>query len=219
MAGYAVIKTGGKQYRVQEEDVLVIERLNGGDDEPLDAGETVVFDEVLMLSGANGAPVIGAPRVAGAAVTAEVLDQRRAEKITIIKSKRRNTYQRKLGHRQHETVVRITGISADGAPAAKKKKAKPAPKDDAPASAPAAEPLGFLQAADGEPDDLKQISGVGPALEKKLHGLGITKFHQIAALSPEEVEKIDAVLNFKGRIDRDDWIGQAKTLAGGDNDD
>ncbi len=68
----------------------------------------------------------------------------------------------------------------------------------------------------GDPDDLKKITGVGPVLEKKLLELGVQRFDQIAALSDEDVERIDAALNFKGRIQRDDWIGQAKKLAGGE---
>jgi small subunit ribosomal protein S2 len=68
----------------------------------------------------------------------------------------------------------------------------------------------------GEADDLKKISGVGPVLEKKLHEAGVTRFDQIAGFSDEDVAKVDDALNFKGRILRDDWIGQAKTLASGE---
>ena len=69
----------------------------------------------------------------------------------------------------------------------------------------------------GDADDLKKISGVGPVLEKKLNALGITQYAQIAAFTADEIAKVDEVLNFKGRIERDDWLGQAKTLAeGGD---
>ncbi len=72
----------------------------------------------------------------------------------------------------------------------------------------------LFETPEGEPDDLKKISGVGPVLEQKLHSLGITKLDQIANFSDEEIEKVDTALNFKGRIQRDDWIGQAKTLIG-----
>ena len=67
---------------------------------------------------------------------------------------------------------------------------------------------------EGDPDDLKKISGVGPTLEEKLHELGVTKYQQIANLSDEDIEKIDEALNFKGRITRDDWVGQARSLVG-----
>jgi predicted flap endonuclease-1-like 5' DNA nuclease len=68
---------------------------------------------------------------------------------------------------------------------------------------------------EGKADDLKKIGGVGPALERKLNALGITRFDQIAAFTDEDVEKVDTALNYKGRVTRDDWVGQAKTLAGG----
>ena len=68
--------------------------------------------------------------------------------------------------------------------------------------------------AEGKADDLKKITGVGPALERKLTALGVTRYDQIAAFSDEDVEKVDTALNYKGRVTRDDWVGQAKTLAG-----
>lgn len=100
---YAVIKTGGKQYRVEPDDILKIEKLAG------DAGDKIEFSEVLMVGG-EGEPQIGSPLVEGAKVTAEVLEQNRANKIIVFKKKRRHNYRRKKGHRQHQTVVRITDI-------------------------------------------------------------------------------------------------------------
>ena len=102
---FAVIRTGGKQYRVAAGDVIRVEKLAG------DAGATLTLDEVLMVSDAGNATV-GTPLVAGAAVTAEVVAQTRADKIIIFKKKRRQNYRRKNGHRQDLTVLRITGISA-----------------------------------------------------------------------------------------------------------
>ena len=86
-------------------------------------------------------------------------------------------------------------------------------KEEAPAEAPAPAAFKGLDAPDGEADDLKEISGVGPVLEGKLNDLGIYHYSQIAALTKDEIASIDDQLNFKGRIDRDDWLGQAKTLA------
>lgn len=100
---YAVIKTGGKQYRVAKDDVIKVEKLDG------EAGDKIEFGEVLMVVG-DGDPVIGAPLVSGAKVMAEVLEQNRASKIIVFKKKRRHNYRRKKGHRQHQTVVRITDI-------------------------------------------------------------------------------------------------------------
>lgn len=213
---FAVIKTGGKQYRVSTDDVLKIERLEG------DAGSQVEFTNVLMVG--NGAEVtIGAPEVDGATVVAEVVEQGRGRKVIAFKKRRRQNSRRKRGHRQYETTVRITDILTGGAKASKKAAAKPAakkeaaPKAAAPKKAPAkkaALPEGALFAApEGEPDDLKLISGVGPVLEKKLNGFGITKFAQVAAFTKADIEMVDDALSFKGRIERDDWLSQAAELA------
>jgi large subunit ribosomal protein L21 len=108
---FAVIRTGGKQYKVAQGDVIAVEKLAG---EP---GATIELAEVLMLG--DGAEVsAGAPLVAGATVSAELVEHRRADKIIVFKKKRRHNYRRKSGHRQHETVLRITGISAAAAEAA-----------------------------------------------------------------------------------------------------
>jgi large subunit ribosomal protein L21 len=102
---FAVIKTGGKQYRVAADDVIVVEKLAG------EAGAAVTFDDVLLVS--EGEMVkVGAPTVTGARVTATIVDQRKGDKVKVFKKKRRNTYRRKRGHRQHESVVRITAINA-----------------------------------------------------------------------------------------------------------
>jgi large subunit ribosomal protein L21 len=102
---YAVIKTGGKQYRVREGDVLRVEKLEA------EAGSTVEFDHVLMVG--EGADVkLGSPLVDGAKVTAKVSEHGKGRKITIVKFKRRQDYRRTKGHRQPYTELRITGISA-----------------------------------------------------------------------------------------------------------
>lgn len=102
---FAVIKTGGKQYRVAANDVIEIEKLEA---EP---GSAVTFGDVLMVGGEDGVTV-GAPNVPGASVAAEVVDQTRAPKVIAFKKRRRQNSKRKRGHRQHLTVVRITGITA-----------------------------------------------------------------------------------------------------------
>ena len=98
---FAVIKTGGKQYRVSKDDVIAVEKLPG------DAGAKVVFDEVLVLGSK-----VGTPRVANAAVTAEVIRQFRDDKKIIFKKRRRKHYRRRTGHRQHLTLVKITDLGA-----------------------------------------------------------------------------------------------------------
>ena len=106
-AMYAVLKTGGKQYKVAVNDVIVVEKLPGT------AGATLNLDEVLLL-GDGETSTVGTPRVAGASVTAQVLEQKRGDKIIVFKKKRRKNYRRTQGHRQDLTVLRITGIQAGG---------------------------------------------------------------------------------------------------------
>ena len=221
---FAVLKTGGKQYKVQSGDMLRVEKLAA------DAGETIQFNEILMLGG--DAPVIGAPFVADAAVQAEVIDQVKGDKvINFVKRRRKHSSQRTKGHRQKLTLVRVTEILNSGAdksgvkaalgagsvsksaiaavvePASKAKTAKPAAANATEAK-PAA-PKAGKAAAGG---DLKKLSGVGPALEKKLIAAGVTSLEQVAAWSESDVTKIDEELSFKGRIEREGWIAQAKEL-------
>jgi large subunit ribosomal protein L21 len=118
---FAVIRTGGKQYRVAPNQVLDIEKIAG---EP---GDIVELGEVLLVAG-DGKPQTGAPLVAGAAVAAEVLEQKRGPKIVVFKKKRRSTYRRKAGHAQALTAIRITEILTDGKKPSKQAAAKPAPK-------------------------------------------------------------------------------------------
>lgn len=101
---YAVIKTGGKQYRVTEGDRLRVEKLAG------DVGATLTFDEVLMLGGDKVS--IGTPLVSGAKVTATIVAQDRDKKVIVFKFRRRKNYRRKRGHRQPFTEIKITGVSA-----------------------------------------------------------------------------------------------------------
>ena len=104
---YAVIKTGGKQYRVQPGDTIVVEKLDG------DAGAELKFDSVLMLGGDKGV-TLGAPLIDGATVAATLVETRKGEKIKIFKKIRRQGYRRTNGHRQMESVLRITGIEGAG---------------------------------------------------------------------------------------------------------
>ena len=211
---FAVIKTGGKQYKVAEGDTITVEKLD------TEAGKDVTFDSVLMLG--NGDDVtVGAPLVAGASVFGEVEEQTRGDKIIIRKKRQRQTYRRTQGHRQHLTVVKITGISADGKKPAKKAAAKKAaPKAEAPAAeaaAPAAKPetdaRGRITNLEGKPDNLKKISGVGPVLEKKLHEAGIYFFWQVAALNADQIAELEEEMSFPGRITRDEWVKQAEEFA------
>ena len=125
---FAVIRTGGKQYRVAPNDIIEVEKIAG------QPGDIIELAEVLLLGG-DGGPKTGSPTISGALVAAELIEQKRGEKIVVFKKKRRSTYRRKNGHRQELTALRITEILTDGkkpskaAPKAEAKKAdKPAPK-------------------------------------------------------------------------------------------
>ena len=104
---FAVIKTGGKQYRVAANDVVTIEKLDGA------AGDKIEFTEILMV-GVGADAAIGAPFVEGAVVSAEVVEQGRAKKVIAFKKRRRQNSKRSRGHRQHQTTVRILDIVAAG---------------------------------------------------------------------------------------------------------
>ena len=224
---FAVIKTGGKQYKVQSGDVLRVEKLAA------DAGEKIQFNDILMLGGDS--TVIGTPFVAGAGVQAEVVEQIKGDKVIhFVKRRRKHGSQRTKGHRQQLTLLRVTEILASGADktgikaavgagtlprglgeevyttnASEQADMKARVKNDEAKAKPAKK----AGVASGAADDLKELSGVGPALEKKLHEAGITSFAQIAAWTEEDVEKFGEVLSFKGRIEREGWVEQAKALS------
>ncbi|MGB3834980.1 MAG: 50S ribosomal protein L21 [Mesorhizobium sp.] len=204
---FAVIKTGGKQYRVAANDLLKIEKVSG------EVGEIVEIGQVLA-HGEGDSVVIGAPFVEGATVTAEVVAQGKAKTVIAFKKRRRQNSRRKIGHRQLLTTVRISEILTGGAKPSKKAAAKAeAPKAEAPkaeASEAAAAPL--FKAPKGEPDDLTVIKGIGPVAAEQLKEQGITTFAQIAKLSDADVEKIDAAMPFSADQIKD-WREQAKELA------
>ena len=232
---FAVLKTGGKQYKVASGDMIRVEKLAAN------AGETVQFNDILMVG-----DTVGAPFVDDAGVQAEVVDQIKGEKIIhFVKRRRKHSSKRTKGHRQQMTLLRVTEILPKGAnksgvkvaagagsiPRAaeatpKKAKAGNIAKADAPKKAEAPAKAGKpaaaakTQAQKDKPseskgaDDLKQLAGVGPALEKKLHAAGIAAFSQIADWSEADIAKIDEELGLKGRIDRDGWVKQAKAMAG-----
>jgi large subunit ribosomal protein L21 len=203
---FAVLKTGGKQYKVQSGDVLRVERLAA------DAGETIQFNEILMLGG--DAPVVGAPMVDGAAVQAEVIDQIKGKKvINFVKRRRKHSSKRTVGHRQKLTLLRITDILASGGDKTGVKAAigtgsvsgfvaKPADEKKPAAKKAAAPKAAAAPAAAG--DDLTQITGVGPAAAKKLVAAGINTFADLAKV---DVDSFDAV-----KV-KPEWVAQAADLS------
>jgi large subunit ribosomal protein L21 len=197
---FAVLKTGGKQYKVQAGDILRVEKLAA------DAGETIQFNDILMLGG--DAPVVGVPFVEGAAVQAEVIDQIKGEKlIHFVKRRRKHSSKRTKGHRQKLTLIKITEILASGAD---KSGVKVATGKSAPSAAAKAAPAAKAKApATAASDDLTQLTGVGPAAATKLNDAGLTSFAQIAALSADDIAGIEAV-----KV-KPEWVEQAKDLAKG----
>jgi large subunit ribosomal protein L21 len=125
---FAIVKTGGKQYRVGPGDQIVVERIAG------DVGAEVALDQVLAISDGE-INAIGAPMVANASVRAKIVQQPRGTKVLVFKKKRRKNYRRKRGHRQELTVLRIEGISHGDSPAASDGDATPSASGDAPAAA------------------------------------------------------------------------------------
>lgn len=212
---FAVIKSGGKQYRVVADDVLKIEKVAG------EAGDMIELNEVLIV-GDDKTSTVGTPLVDGAMVTAEVVDQGRTRKIIAFKKRRRQNSRRTIGHRQHLTTVRISEILTGGAKPSKKAAAKKpaaektaAPKAAAeekkPAAAKADAPATLFKAPKGDPDKLTDIKGIGPVAETQLNEQGITTFAQIAKLSDKDVERIDEAMPFSAD-QISDWREQAKAL-------
>ena len=130
---YAVIKTGGKQYKVAAGNLIAVEKLAG------EAGDAIAFDQVLLVGGDDEA-TIGSPNVAGASALGEIVGQKRTAKILVFKKRRRQNSKRSRGHRQHQTLVRITEILTAGKKSTAKTAAKPAAVADAPDAVPAASP-------------------------------------------------------------------------------
>ena len=236
---FAVLKTGGKQYRVQSGDVLRVEKIAA------DAGEKIQFNDILMVGS-----TIGTPLVDGAGVQAEVIEQIKGEKVIhFVKRRRKHGSKRTKGHRQQLTLLRIgdilesgagdtgvkaaigagiagwTGTASDksnyvqnrsGQAEMKKRVVEGEAKEKVAAKTGDTEAVATTKPGNlmdeprgGMPDDLTRIPGVGPVIEKKLHDNGVFHFDQIMAWGPEEIAYMDDQLSFKGRIERDDWIAQA----------
>lgn len=197
---FAVVKTGGKQYKVSANDIIRVEKIEA------DAGDVIALNDIIAV-GSGDNVTFGTPFVEGASIGAEVVDQKRTRKIIIFKKRRRKNSRRKNGHRQHYTVLKITEILTGG----KKVEVKKAP----PKVAVTDRPFEKLSEAEGKADDLKLIGGVGAAIEKKLNAAGIYHFWQIASLTEEQTAEIESEVGFKGRILREDWKGQVIELMSG----
>jgi large subunit ribosomal protein L21 len=206
---FAVIKTGGKQYRVAAGDEIRIEKIDGA------AGDTMALGDVLMLGSDKGVTV-GSPLVDGAQVIGELLDTNRARKVLVFKKRRRQNYRRTKGHRQWGSLVRIAEIVAPGETAKTKlKSTTAAPKTaDKAEAAPKAKAAPKKAAAKAGNDDLTQLDGVGPAFAKKLNEAGVTSFAQIAAWTEADLDSLnETVSGLKAKAEANNWIEAAKSLA------
>ncbi|WP_300542502.1 50S ribosomal protein L21 [Maricaulis sp.] len=228
---FAVIKTGGKQYRVATGDEIRIEKVDGA------PGDTLALGDVLML-GSDAGVTVGSPVVDGAQVIGELVETNRAKKIIVFKKRRRQNYRRTKGHRQWGSLVRIAEIVAPGDKAKTKlKSTTAAPKtEDAPKAEPkakakapakkAAAPKAEVKtaapkkaapkkaAAKAANDDLTQLTGIGPALATKLNEAGVTSFAQIAAWTDADMDALgETITGLKAKAEKNDWINAAKALA------
>ena len=209
---FAVIKTGGKQYRVTAEDKITVMTLAGA------PGDRVVFDEVLLVTKAEGSTALGAPFVGGAHVTGEIVEQTRGPKVIAFKKRRRKNSRRKRGHRQDLTVVRITDIVVGDPGHSAKPAAIPARTAAKTGVATARTASGVLKAGEAALDtaeDIELIGGIGATYAKTLRELGITSWRQIATWTAEDVARVDAQIGGHGRIVREEWVEQARELLAG----
>jgi len=235
---FAVLKTGGKQYKVQSGDVLRVEKLAAN------AGEKVQFNDILMVGG-----TVGTPLVEGAGVQAEVIEQIKGDKVIhFVKRRRKHGSKRTKGHRQQLTLLRIgdilesgadktgvkeaigagiagfTGVAPDkgdyvqnrtGQSEMKKRAAtgqaaeKVAAKTDAGDTDATAKPGNLLtEPRDGKADDLKTLNGVGPAMEKKMNAAGVYHFDQMTAWSEAEIGYVADQIGAGAKLA--DWVAEAK---------
>jgi large subunit ribosomal protein L21 len=186
---YAVIKTGGKQYKVAAGDKIKVEQM------PADIGAEITIDQVLAV-GAGDQLEVGAPLVAGATVSATVLSQGRHDKVRIFKMRRRKHYQKRQGHRQNYTELFVSRIASDLGES----------KADVPALA-------------AKPDDIELIEGIGPKIAAILAKGGITTFQQLADASYDTLKGLLAAAgNRFASHDPTTWAEQAKLAAAGDWD-
>ncbi len=196
---FAVVRTGGKQYRVSAGDKIAVEKLAG------EAGDSVSLADVLFTSEGEAK---------GLTVSAEIVAQAKTDKVFVFKKKRRHNYRRRAGHRQQVTLLKITAIgNVKAAPKAAKAEAPKAVDAPKPAAAPKAAKADAAPAIDAS--NLSLISGVGPAIEKKLRAAGIVSWNDIAAWDDAAIEKWDTELKLGGRATKEEWVEQAKELLAG----
>ncbi len=200
---YAIVEIAGLQYKVEQDQQLYVNRLQG------DAGAELSFDRVLLTD--NGSIQVGAPVIDGVSVVAKILEHVKGDKVIVFKKKRRKGYKKKNGHRQQFTKIEILSIGGAKAKAAKKETKTEAKEEKA------AEPK--AKKAAKKADDLQMIEGIGPKAAETLAGAGIDTF---AKLSKKSVEQIKTVLEAGenlSHLDPETWAKQAELAAAGKMDE
>lgn len=199
---YAIVDIAGQQLKVEKDQQVYVNRLNSKE------GEKVEFSNVLLIEN-DGDVTVGAPAVKDALVTATVIGHLKGDKVIIFKKKRRKGYQKRTGHRQYLTQIKIEGIST-GAVAKSNKKEEPAKKAAPKATEDSAKPAKSASAAT---DDLTRIKGIGPAAAEKLYSIGINSFKQLSNLSDADIEKIAGLEGFTADTPvSQEWSRQANEL-------
>jgi large subunit ribosomal protein L21 len=202
---FAIVRTGGKQYRVAAGDKIAVEKLAG------EAGDTVTLGDVLLAG--EGDSLADASKVT---VSAEIIAQAKSEKVVVFKKRRRHNYRRKNGHRQQMTLLRITDVGTGGAKKAASKKDAAPKKENAPkVETKGADTKGADTKGDLDTGNLSLISGIGPTIEKKLRAAGINSWEDIAGWDEETANKWNEELKLGNRPIKDEWAVQAQELLDG----
>jgi large subunit ribosomal protein L21 len=210
---FAVIKTGGKQFRVAANDKITTAKIEGN------PGDTVAFGAVLMLTDGDKT-TLDAKALSEITVAAEIVEQARGEKVIAFKKRRRQNSKRKRGFRAELTVIRITDILTGGKkPEMRKGEASPVALNAASTETKgkvAADPkTAKVEAGELDASNLSLISGIGPTIEKKLRTAGIASWNDIASWSEADIAKWDEELKLRGRAAREEWVEQARELLAG----
>jgi large subunit ribosomal protein L21 len=190
-AMFAVVRTGGKQFRVAAGDKIVVDRMDG------ETGSRIALTDVLFASEGEAK---------GLTIAAEIIAQAKADKVIVFKKKRRHNYRRRNGHRQQHTILKILSVGKETAPKIEKT-STPKVADLKSANSEAAPAV--------DASNLSLISGVGPAIEKKLRAAGVASWNDIAAWDDAAIAKWDAELKLGGRATKEEWVEQAKELLAG----
>src|SRR5690606_11079586 len=197
---YAIVEIAGLQYKVEQDQQLYVNRLQG------DAGAEVSFDRVLLTD--NGSVQVGAPVIDGISVVAKIVEHVKGDKVIVFKKKRRKGYKKKNGHRQQFTKIEIVSIGGDKPKAAKKETKEEVKTEKAPA-----------KKATKKADDLTLIEGIGPKAAEALLAAGIDTFAKLSKSSLEEIKSLSQAGENLAHLDPATWAKQAELAADGKFDE